>query len=456
MRLTAVQRLQPPARNAMAPARLGVDLAIRLPEAGLFLAGRLTDPHRLIDTVTLRSTAGFRHRLDDVWAWTCAADPLADTDDGAILAKVPQIDSAVGFVVLVPAIAARRPSQRYFLEITRRDGESAVEPIHFDDRPPAMLLRAVLDRVEAGDPDIERIIGGHVGPAVRALAAHRPTNLRPLLRLAFGENAGAPRLSAIVPLLEPRGDLDVNLACFTVDPDLSDVEFIVVTRRDDVVPVVAMLRRFGGFYRLRGCVIADETIADTAEAIQLGAREAAADALLVLAPAVYPKEKGWLSRLVQALDALPEDGLVSPTLLYEDNSIRYAGSGAAPEAVRTPPHTAPRFAGYPRSWAADGGTMPTAAASLDCILARRQTLLDLGHFAHRFVGAAWAHADFAMRCRALGRRCYWASGVALYALDGDAEPAASDDAADLVDGWLFAQAWRLAWPLAGRGGSVRR
>ena len=61
---------------------------------------------------------------------------------------------------------------------------------------------------------------------------------------------------------------------------------------------------------------------------------------------MFPQEPGWLWDLIAQLNADPDAVAVSPTLLYEDLSIRYAGQ------AHTGPSAGSRqgLAGYPHHW----------------------------------------------------------------------------------------------------------
>jgi hypothetical protein len=133
--------------------------------------------------------------------------------------------------------------------------------------------------------------------------------------------------------------------------------------------------------------------------------------------------------------------MVSPTLLYEDDSVRYAGSEDADVDPIAPPA---RFAGYSRHWLRSTELTAVRTGTTSCALLPRQLFLALGGFSRSFVGPEFKGLDFTRRIGAKGARCYWAPDTALYALDEPNMPA--EDApwarvGQLVDRWAFENKW---------------
>ena len=189
---------------------------------------------------------------------------------------------------------------------------------------------------------------------------------------------------------------------------------------------------------------------DPFEAAELGARVAGAETLLFLSPAVLPRERGWLGRLRAAYARLDAPAALSPTLLYEDESIRFAGSPAPPDTDSLA--TLGPYAGYPRHWLARKRVARVWAATMECALMPRALFLDCGGFARELLGPELKNADFALRLRARGHGAWWLPDVALYACD-DAGAAAPPEhwtrVRGLVDRWAFERRWQGA-----RGGTA--
>jgi GT2 family glycosyltransferase len=167
--------------------------------------------------------------------------------------------------------------------------------------------------------------------------------------------------------------------------------------------------------------------------------------LLFLAPDVLPRGPGWLGQLIRAIRANERAGLVSPTLLYEDDSIRFAGMplDAVGDAAAVPSGPG-RYSGYPRNWLTETEPTEVLAGTSECCLLPRRLFEQVGGFARDLVGGAQQDMALGLRLRDAGRSCLWVPSVALYAVDPAARtatPTAGVDIARLVDDWSFARTW---------------
>jgi O-antigen biosynthesis protein len=249
-------------------------------------------------------------------------------------------------------------------------------------------------------------------------------------------------VTVIVPLTAPRADFDVNLARFGGDPDFKRAELIVVTPRAHADPVAMLLRKSGPFYGLGGSLVMAESPVDYFDALELGARCASAELVLFLSPNVLPSGRGWLTRLVSALKRAPGPGLISPTLLYEDDSVRYAGSKAPPSPDLA--MSAGSFAGYSRHWIKSAELSAVWAGTSECALIPRRLFLGSGGFSRELIGSELKNIDFALRLGAHGSASYWAPEVSLYALDDGLVTEEREYWAKvgrLVDRWEFGRKW---------------
>ena len=114
---------------------------------------------------------------------------------------------------------------------------------------------------------------------------------------------------------------------------------------------------------------------DIYQAMDAGVRHASSDMLPSLSPSVLPTSTGWLSALEWAYRTCGKSGIVSPTLLYEDYLIRFAGIQqiSAQSAVS-------QYAGYSRDWLKGREIATVQAASTDCALILRALFLEAGGF----------------------------------------------------------------------------
>jgi hypothetical protein len=427
------------------PVRIATDLALHAHGAGIFVSGWLLDPHRLVRDVVLRTAAGRTiGRIDADWVRLPRPDVTQGfTHDALFAAELGRAtDHRHGFMTFVPFEGPIAGEDVAYLELGLGDDACAFAPLRLERPEPGAVLSRLLGSVNVDDPAIEEIISRHLGPLAAALCAARHVAAETPSVTSFGEQHPHPALSVVMPLPAEYRDLDVNLAQVAADPDFAQCEFVIVAPRTGGEHAAATLRRQAAFYGVRGRLVLTERPLDRFEAMERGATHALADTLLFMLPSILPRTRGWLSRLRDALAQLPGPGIVSPTLLYEDESIRFAGSSRPPAEAAIA--ALGRFAGYPNHWLKGSGLAPVWAATMECALMPRRLFEACGGFSRILLGPEFKNADFALSARAHGQRAYWLPDVALYALD-DPEPNLDGDywtrVRTLVDRWAFRRQW---------------
>ena len=427
------------------PVRIAVDLALHADGAGVFVSGWLLDPRRLVRDVVLRNTAGRTiGHVEDGWVRLPRPDVTQGfTGDALFNADLARAqDHRHGFMAFVPFDGTISADDAIYLELGFADDSCGFMPLRLERPEPGAVLSRLLSSVNVDDPEIEEIISRHLGPLAAAIGAvHHGTDEAPAVS-RFGDRKRRPAVSVIVPVAPEFKDLDVNLAQFAGDPDFQDCEFIFVAPRAGGEPAAAAIKRGASFYGTSGTFILTDRIHDRFAAMEIGAKYGRADQLLFLLPSILPRERGWLGKLRRATAALPSPGIVSPTLLYEDESIRYAGSATLPEENAIA--TLGRFAGYSHHWLGNSVLTPVWAGTMECALMPRKLFEACGGFSRILLGPDLKNADFALSLRTQGQPAYWLPDVALYALD---EPEAASNGEywtrvrGLVDRWAFRRQW---------------
>jgi O-antigen biosynthesis protein len=431
------------------PVRAALDLSVAAPGAGIFLTGWVLDPEDRVAAISLRSSAGFRQRLDEAWHRTIRRDVSEGYGRDALFAgRLRPGGDSHGFVVSVPC--QPDPQASWYLEIALADDECAFLPVPLGS-PTTGAIRQMLSSVDIRDPAAEGLIRRQVGPLVTASAAHATPSRRAVVACSFGpplprqRGGQRPRVTAVLPLLHGGDDFDINLARLAADPEMEAIELLVVTPEGPASSLGTSLQRHARFYGRSGRLVVSPDDIDACDALELGADAASSDLLLFLSPSVFPKRTGWLSQLTNALAASDKAAAICPTLVYEDDSIRYAGlhSGTAPGRTEMT-----RFAGYARHWLGESGpgaaVMPVRMGTLECCLIQRNAFRELGGFARDYVGVEMKGPDFFLRMRAAKQHCLWMPAVEMIALDDPAEaapPAYWMQTAKLVDEWGFARKW---------------
>lgn len=414
------------------PVRLAQDIALCVTGGGLFLSGWLLDPRRSVAKVLLKSTRNFYARLDPIWERLPRPDVTSGYAADPLFAEwIRPWEHQHGFIAYVPRPQPVAADEVHYLEVVLEDESCAFLPVRFSEADPQELLRQILGGVNIDDPAIERIVGNHLAPLVSAVCAGASSGAAASTG-NFGRPVSDPVVSMIVPLPAGWADFDINLARFATDPDVRQAELIVVAPREGGDHTARALRRFAPFYGLGGRLLLTAEPLDYHSALEAGAAAADSDLLLLLSPSVFPRDPGWLRRLIAEL-ADPAVAAASPTLLYEDDSVCFAGDAEAFD----------RYHGYSHHWLDGEGSQPVAAGTGRCCIVRKQMFMALGGFSRAFVCADLRSRDFGLRLQQAGGAVHWIPGLQMSVVDDEAsEPADyAMRVRRLVDKFGFARKW---------------
>ncbi|MBP2314238.1 hypothetical protein [Azospirillum soli] len=423
------------------PVRIGLDMALRVPGAGLFVGGWLLDPTRQVRTVTLKGP-GVSARLDAEWTRLARRDVTdAFAHDPLFAGRLVPGQDSHGFTAFASEPAGIPEGAEFHLELELADDRFAFLPLSC--LPPSPdVLRRMLSVVNLDSPSIEQIIARHVGPMLRTAGA-KGSEVAATGTHAMGRLVESPRVSVILPVTDGREDVDLNLARLAIDPDFAEAEVLVVAASGTHERLGGTVRQAAAFYRLSVTFVTAPDATDPFQAIASALPHARAERVLLLSPSVLPVEKGWLSALERVSRKSGGPVMVSPTLLYEDHSIRFAGIMAVegPEGSVTYER---RFAGYPRDWLKERDANAVDAAAPECALLPKDTLARVLATMGSYMGADHKGLDLCLRLRALGGACVWLPRVTLVALDEQPRDAHADRwrrAGAMVDRWSFEDTW---------------
>lgn len=434
-----------------APVRASVDLAVTAADAGIFLSGWMLDPKRLIVRVVLRGTDGSYTRIDDQWGRVLRPDVVENHRQDATVAPVLSPAAANqrhGFAVFVPRPNAGRAAVAYWLELVMEDESCAFLPFATVEGSQDGVTDRLLTCLNPADPAARAIVERHLAPISSAVLRHAGRRAEPGDAVRIGAprpGDDTPRLSIVIPAPDGVDELDINLACLAGEPAAAMAELIVVTGDDQGGDPSGRLDHYARFYGFSGRLATMPGVIGRHQALEHGASLAQGEALLFLSPDVLPRGAGWLGALVRSFRLAERAGLVSPTLLYEDDSIRFAGLPMTEVAPDMPMPASPgRYAGYARRWVEGAAAAEVLAGTSECCLIPRRLFQRVGGFARDLASGPHQDVELGLRLRAAGRQCVWVPSVSLYAVDPAARstlPPHGAQIARMVDEWSFARTW---------------
>lgn len=402
------------------PVRAALDVAVYADGAGIYLSGWLFDPAGHVTEVAI--CAGETSiRLDAAIVRTTREDVSAAFSADPAFPKPPCHRSgfAVNIIVELPSDASPH------LRFTFRDGEFAFLPLSLASALPAETRHRLLSTVDLHKPSGIAIVERHLAPFF--------SRLSPLpqgaVHIAFAVTKLA--LNAIVvPLRAPKLPRALVASLLQDPPSADEIVVVVVGPEWDVAKLdalTALLR----FYALPAMVLALSEQPNALSGLAAAAASTGCSNFLLLAPNVAGSSAGWRSALYEAE---PDAALVCPTVLYEDGSVRFAGSVSVNRLDHAPfAQLGVRLAGLNSSYVTEGEPAALDGGILACCLVRRPAILALDP-ALRFLTAAGMEAAFFGTVARAGLLGKWIPPIRIIAPEDDevAPPIAS-----LVDGWML-------------------
>lgn len=135
-----------------------------------------------------------------------------------------------------------------------------------------------------------------------------------------------PKVSVIIPLYGRYDFMQHQLASFSSDSFMHEVEIIFVLddpslQREVVITAHGLFKTFRYPFKL----VLSERNRGFAGANNLGVEFATSDRLLLLNSDILPSKKRWLEEYLSQFNQIEDVGILGATLVYEDNSIQHAG-----------------------------------------------------------------------------------------------------------------------------------
>jgi len=406
------------------PIAAAFDALLAAPDGTLLAVGWMLDPLHRVERVLLKSTTNLYAPLDADWCLLPRPDLARGFGgDPRFAGLLDERDAMHGFIAHAPAAREALADAELYLELVLDDGTCLFRPLSPTPFDSAERLPQLLAILSPGDPELARIVEGHLVPFL-ATVPPLPRRARAPRPIPLGIPAAGGDTTAVIPC-RSFAEVQPILALLAGTPEAAALELCLVAGRAVAAEMLPRLEDAFGFYGLAGHLVVAADRDGTAARLDLGAATSTRARILCWTPAALPKAPGWLARLCAEADALPVPGLVSPSLTYEDGSIAFGGlSAPAPGACA--------LQGYGAAWLPRGRPRPTATGAAEIALVDRAALRAAGGFAGRLFGDAFAHVDLADRLRARGSAAWCSGSVEFWVLD-DPKAEAGTPASVIVD-----------------------
>ncbi|MEI2301232.1 hypothetical protein [Ensifer sp. MJa1] len=420
------------------PVRLGVDSLFQGDDGAFLISGWLLDPDDHVQSVRLRRQRA-EERLDGSWIRTERPDveeAFADRSDFKNAFEGHR--RSHGFIGFVGELAGDHASPVY-LELTLRDTRRAYMPLfpaRVTARHAALRLLNSIDPTSWSLPDI---IDRQIVPFLSA-ARTRPPAVETVLDIGAFDQAQGPAI--IIATGEADEDFAASLGLLALDPHTRRAPIVLVLQSERFRRQAARIRQIAEFYRLPLRLVSVEGAGDACDLAQAGARTIDNETVVLLSASLTPANPGWYQTLIATYDA-NRGSIISPTLAYEDHSIRWAGS---PSLDRPDHLQSSRYAGYPIGAVNRLKLTRVATASLECCILPRSALVEDTGTAPAYLGASLKGLDLALRLSGKGYESYWLPSLQMLGSDeaGAAGSAASARYVERADQTIFRARWMSA------------
>ena len=426
------------------PVRMAIDLVARVAGAGWYITGWLLDPSKLVSAVMLRGPVGVEgKRLDTVWT------RLPREDVSAGFCGNPLFDGRIsddlhGFTVFV---ADDKADYKPWIELDMGGRGSAFMPVTVTTIGGMADRKRLLATVDLYKVSATEIVERQLGPLFHACASIAKDKIA---HQALRTGPGGRRTALIVPITDSSIKSKIVTSHLARSVLSQDIQLVFVCSPTSPEVTERLLRDLD-FYGLAADVLVAAAPVDGCEALEIGVEATSCANLAFMSPRVHALDPNWLMDLIAALGDGGAPCAVSPTLLYEDGSVRYAGIDSV-EFMDGYPYGAAicARAGYPRDSLPQAQLVPTMSGAIDCCAMTRSAFHAVNGFSRGYALEGFKGTDLFLRLSAAGVPMSWLAGVELYALD-DLQ-ANSEHAAQVgsrVDGWSFKAAWQEKLSVSG-------
>lgn len=418
------------------PVRMGIDNTFEADRGNLLASGWLYDPDGHVATVRLRR-GNAATRLDECWTRFDRPDVTDSFNEQQPFTPGLRGEQHTHGFIAQAQLPSEDPDAPLYFELTLRDLRRAFLPV----KP---------TRASARSATLRQI--GSIDPANCALPAIVDTQLIPFLRRSgrsapiidtvldagsFDEENSPP---IVIGAGESEEDIAPLMALLALDPETRRVPIVIAMPAERFRRQATRLGELARFYRLSVRLVSAKGTGDVYDLLEAGTQALSCETVVSLSASLIPHGTGWYGKLV-ATTATLKGSIVSPVQVYEDHSVRWAGSWIDDDNGDQP--VVGRYAGYPLKAVIDMQLTRIAAASLECCIMPRDALARVGGFSGGYLGAHEKGLDLGLRLNRSGIDSYLLPSVQMWGCDDtrDGDSPAIAALVEKIDRKIFKSQW---------------
>ncbi|CAD5915773.1 UDP-N-acetylglucosamine--peptide N-acetylglucosaminyltransferase 110 kDa subunit [Planktothrix agardhii] len=254
-----------------------------------------------------------------------------------------------------------------------------------------------------------------------------------------------PLASLIIPLYKQLDFVKVQLATMANDQDIQQAEIIyVLDSPEQEQEVKNLLQNYNLIYDLPIKLVVMDYNSGYASANNIGAIYAESEYLVLMNSDVFPKSKGWLSKMLKFYSAYPQIGALAPKLIYEDQSLQHAGmffeKTTFPFWV-----TAHYYKGFPDRYQPAQRSRRVPAVTGACLMIKKDLYQQIGGYTTEYIIGDFEDSDLCFKCSELGYESWYFAEVELYHLERQSMVLNNDFSGTLswrYNAWLHHRKWQ--------------
>ncbi|MEM9631785.1 MAG: glycosyltransferase [Pseudomonadota bacterium] len=386
------------------PVRVGIDFSARIDTGGVFFSGWLLNPEDRVACVYFRGKA-FSSRLDETWITQQRPDVSNAFLDLSPFLNGPDADHRHGFLVHV-ACNPEDVGDAPYLELELKNGQSAYVPVVLARSSLRGTLKKLVSTLDPSVAQSASVIEHQLLPMLQASCAPEPAVKEVI---DFGSFPDISPVSLVIGLDENVERALLLLPILALEPFVRELPLVLAAPASAMAERVADIKRIAEFYRLSLRVVQAAHVEDKLDALQAGLQAAPSEAVACVSADLIPRTSGWLEQLFSVFEEQEGKCVVAPTILYEDETIRWAGAWIDGDAGAA--NLMQHYIGYPRRTLQGVKGSEVDAVTFDCCVLPRNSLEKAGGFTRAYLGTEEKGLDGALKLRRNGLRAFWAPQV---------------------------------------------